>query len=315
MPKASQKRRAASPASATSKSEKASQESTGSEILQDLRQKARKSLLKSKRSKSQSSDDLDFLVNSVKALIGMNTEIWDVCQAQGLFKHTAENIRMAKFCYEEAVAKKPAQQKLTVTTRLKMVAKNFGKVPHMPIALTNIITLDNAESAVLPRYDVYFEKAALLDDEVLVGFLNALKKHLEDIQVFLGKIEEWLREPQSTVDFLNELLKTRLAIPSADSDDGIKNVENHNQFSTKVDSSLCISCLTQQSLHQHKYNSRRNAYEYQCNNGVAKFYGSPDPSVLLSINESSGNAMDFTFDLTTKKGKEKLRSFVSFVKM
>jgi len=44
-----------------------------------------------------------------------------------------------------------------------------------------------------------------LHESILCSFLSVLKDHLESVQLFLGKIESWLLEPQSDVAFLKDL--------------------------------------------------------------------------------------------------------------
>ena len=52
----------------------------------------------------------------------------------------------------------------------------------------------------------------MLHDDILEQFLCKFKQHLESIQVCLGKIESWLLEPKSNIQFLEETFQKKLII-------------------------------------------------------------------------------------------------------
>jgi hypothetical protein len=61
-------------------------------------------------------------------------------------------------------------------------------------------------------YDAFFKTAIVLHDDILEPFLCKLKQHLESIQVCLGKIESWLLEPKSNIQFLEETFGKKLDV-------------------------------------------------------------------------------------------------------
>jgi len=64
----------------------------------------------------------------------------------------------------------------------------------------------------LPDYQQYFENALVLQDDVLVPFLALFRKHLEEVQVGLGKVDEWQSEAQEIKDFLEGVLKVEVSV-------------------------------------------------------------------------------------------------------
>jgi hypothetical protein len=91
--------------------------------------------------------------------------------------------------------------------------------------------------------NAYLKKAALLNDGVLVSFLTQVQEHLENVQIFLGKIETWLSEPVSSTQFLNELFGNGAAL-----------IEDVNGSMCKpgaevYHSAMCILCCESRSSH------------------------------------------------------------------
>jgi len=153
---------------------------------------------------------------------------------------------------------------------------------------------------VLLDYEGYIERASLLQNGVLTSFLQKLQTHLEEVQYYVGEIEEWLTEPQSVVAFLNDLFEKDLKVGCVG--DNWENDASTNENTT------CINCFTLRSSHalrQAKYNNS--------NNSPGRFYGSPDPDVLFKASSRSPGSMELTFDLHTEDDRAELKSFYTFV--
>jgi len=218
-------------------------------------------------------------------------------------------IKMKKLCYEQAFAKTSTSyqtQSSSITTQLVPRTKDFGKAPSIPAALTDIIASYQKIGDVLPDYETYFRTGALLQDGILVSFLKSFQTHLEQVQVFLGGIEEWLSEPESTVGFLNGLFKTDLKIGSVKEEQMCANEQ------ATLGNSICIKCCKLRSEHVQSYTGY--TFKWNCGNGpVGSFYKPPAAVTLLRTNKAPDVAA--TFDICTEDGRDKLRAFVSFVNM
>ncbi len=54
------------------------------------------------------------------------------------------------------------------------------------------------------NYLEYLQRSFIIEESVLLPFLAILKDHLEEFQVFLGKVESWLMESTRKAMFLQE---------------------------------------------------------------------------------------------------------------
>mmetsp|Transcript_11695 Transcript_11695/g.16397 ORF Transcript_11695/g.16397 Transcript_11695/m.16397 type:complete len:257 (+) Transcript_11695:175-945(+) len=164
------------------------------------------------------SASLDFVMKSVRALIATNREIWERCEKHKI-PGAAQTFQMKKYCYQKAYCYQRAFLKTSqycnitkITTELNVITQDFGSLPEIPDYLTNIVPPPKDKDSVIPDYNAYLGKSAILHDNVLNPFLQKFQKHLEEVQVFLGSIEEWLLEAEQTATFLNNKFSKELKI-------------------------------------------------------------------------------------------------------
>ncbi len=119
-----------------------------------------------------------------------------------------------------------------------------------------------------------------------------MQKHLEDIQVYLGKIDEW--HDESFAEFLNGLFGTDLKVKISTSE--------HPRCAADI----CTKCFTNYSKHR---------FEKCANGAFGKFFHKPPPVTLLHENRLSRDEFTFNFDLGIADGRERLESFMNFIKM
>jgi len=215
---------------------------------------------------------------------------------------------MKRICFKEASVLKKSNQ-LTISSQKTLYVHDFGTPPVIPPCLSSLFLLDpQSEGEVFPCYDAYLRKAGLLNDGVLVSFLTQLQEHLEDVQIFVGRIETWLSEPASTTQFLNELFGSGVAL--------IEDVDaSMCKPGGKVsnDGATCIHCGKPPT--SHIIQNWSDEYRCQGINKIGLFYV-PAPTTLLTSNTALVRGqMDVTFDLCTDDGKEKLKTFVAFLKL
>ena len=191
------------------------------------------------------------------------------------------------------------------------MCSRFGTPPTIPACLSSLFLIDAPlDGEVFHCCNAYLKKAALLNDGVLVSFLTQVQEHLENVQIFLGKIETWLSEPVSSTQFLNELFGNGAAL-----------IEDVNGSMCKpgaevYHSAMCILCCESRSSHIRR-DERYGHISYKCQGTtqIGIFY-CPAPTTLFTANTAPmGGEMNMTFDCCTDDGKEKLTTFVAFLKI
>ena len=304
-------------------------EQTTDKFLCGERQIAQESL-----SQNSSHHDLDYVMKSVRGLIKINAEIWSACKEHML---PGSCVKMKRACYKEGIVVITSTT-LAIRSKKELCLHDFGEPPAFPACLSNLISLAETPE-VLPDYDSYLKKAVLLHDKVLVSFLIKFQKHLENVQIFLGHIESWMAEPESTVRFLNELFGENVASietidesmcrrsPRGDSDID-SDIDSEDDIDSDIDSeedfegdsegemaasTICIHCYNPYSSHpKHK----RNYTSIKCSSGIPGLFYDPAATVLYSSTKvPEGSKMEMKFNLCTDDGKEKLKTFVAFLKM
>ena len=173
------------------------------EIIQDERKKASTNL-----ETAADETDLEYLMKTVQALISTNTDIWGRCNHHEALD-TEWNVRL--LCCETATLQADCSSysnisHIEVTSTPTMSTFNIGHPPELPISLTDIFAVKS--SGNFYDCDEYLKKSLILSDDVLPGFLKTLQTHLEDVQVFLGRIESWILEGTSNLEYLNTLFET-----------------------------------------------------------------------------------------------------------
>jgi len=226
---------------------------------QKQRQKICKTLLTN--SKSARHVDVDHLVQLVEALIEMNKEIWDRCLSSRvvLISHDERDVTMKRIEYSLVTV--DSSGKISVTSKLN--TKDFGAFDLIPKKLLQINPCCNDDDTTatdrktpFPDYTAYFEKALLLHDDVLGPFLKVFKRHLEKIQVYLGKIETWLMEPEQFHQYLKDIFDD-YKIP--DTFKGLGDTLSSSDIDMKADH-VCFNCCQKQTNHriEKHYETKRS---------------------------------------------------------
>lgn len=149
-------------------------------------------------------EDLEYMLKSVRALINIINEIWENCKEHLV---SGENNDNSSITFQNAVYEKvyviKKDRDLSIATQKEFRTKK-GSLPIVPEDLSKLLYFDLPESDVLPDYNKYLNKSSILCEEVLLPFLTSFQEHLKQTHVFLGKIEEWLLEPEGNIKFLEE---------------------------------------------------------------------------------------------------------------
>lgn len=248
--------------------------------------------------------DLEYLMKTVRAIITVNTDIWVRCKerAHSPPRVTVRGgIEMKTRCFDKVSLIALTQQvcgstKIDISSKLTWSSCDFGVLPKLPACLTDICPMydTDAINVLQPdRYEEYFKKSLILSDDVLVGFLATLQKHLEDVQVFLGRIETWLLERTSNLDYLNDLFGT--------------NVKTENIMEGEM------------KIAEGRRKKMKKRGPYSNRSPQSPFLDSSSdnipPKLFFSIASKANDQFNLKFDLRTQKGRERLEAMVSFVKI
>lgn len=270
--------------------------------------------------------DLDYILKSVRGLVTIIHEIWENCKEHCVGNmeekdnFTNEGVTMKRVLYEK-VAVKASKDYLEINSANEFSIYDFGRPPSVPKCLTDLIVLEpNKNGDIIPDYDKYISKSMILCKEILLPFLTGLLEHLQEVQVYIGKIEAWLLEPKARVDFLNELFEKKVA-----------EIEpmNTDYFRNRVDQKknpVCIRCLEPFLCHRNYHTkingnkkhhiSRPNQGQHRlkCKDGtLASFYDAPSTFLYESYFENGD--MNLEFKLSNDEDKQKMKAFFSFLKI
>jgi len=84
-------------------------------------------------------------------------------------------------------------------------------VPCLPLPLRTIVSPSLDKTGMLD-YSEYLQRSFILEESILLPLLAILKDHLEEYQVFLGKVESWLMESTRNATFLRKTFNVKLGV-------------------------------------------------------------------------------------------------------
>uniref|UniRef100_A0A7S3QE95 Uncharacterized protein n=1 Tax=Chaetoceros debilis TaxID=122233 RepID=A0A7S3QE95_9STRA len=290
------------------------------DFLKDMRRKARENLLGPPDRDVSNERDLKYMIKIVRGLITINAEIWGRCEDHMAFsrppgfqieKAEHRNARMMRLTYEEAQVK-ASDKSFYITAKKSLQYKDFGPAPSMPSSLTDFVASrpfqEDDDRQIFYDYKEYLGRAALLEDDVLLPFLQKLQTHLEEVQCYVGEIEEWLAESNSILVFLNDLFDKELEIGSI----------GYN-WKVRCDDAnpVCFNCFYPSHTHIYSGSHRhslcaKNCRKLSASSRTPKYYSPPTPDVLFKARMGPG-IMGLSFDLCSEDGRSKLEAFSTFV--
>ena len=258
--------------------------------------------------------DVDHLTRLISALISTNEEIWQRCKDSRMKADNLNYYKRVIFRYVQVST--PSGRSLAFNASSSFeVASNFylPSIFDLPDKLTSIFAVSPREDdPKLPDYEKLFKSAVLLQDDVLLPLLAAFKEHLEDVQVQLGIIEEWLVASKSCESFLKETFED-VIIP----EQKINGCQSgcKTWASCHSNSDTCIQCG--KTYASHSTCRTGLGYHYSscpgdtssCANG--SFFKSD--IVPLKTVYSSTCSHEEQFDLTNEDARDKLKKFLDYV--
>lgn len=264
--------------------------------------------------------DVDHLTRLTSALISTNEEIWSRCKDSRLKADEPNCYKRAMFRYVQV---ETSAGKLQFNTHsIFEVSSTFATptISQLPRRLTSVLVVSpRSDEPKLPDYDKLFKAILLYHDDVLIPLLKIFKDHLEEVQVRLGEIEEWLMAPKSCEAFLEETFEKNIPEPKINGcPSGCQTC--HSNFD------LCIKCGKAHNAHNatnpHRtygsyssYSSQSSGQEkHRCpgtNTVSASFFKSE--TICLKSFYNSKCSHEEKFDLTNDEARNRLKKFLDYV--
>jgi hypothetical protein len=201
---------------------------------------------------------------------------------------------------------------------------------ELPSHLSNIFVAQHQAPPfqVYIDYNAFFETAIMLHDDVLEPFLVKLKRHLESIQVCLGKIESWLLEQKDNIQFLEKIFGTELELSPRYAD--FTTIPFTHDSARKVNEGFfCLRCKNQFSSHirtqtlsriRHRqgisdWDRKIETYKYSCPDKIGYYVKVGQPLNQMKILKECHDSGKFerTFTIANINEREKLLKFLEFI--
>lgn len=294
--------------------------------------------------------NIEHVFREIRALLQINSEIFTRCMLSVDAGYSGESATFNRVGYDVVrVRQNPTNATLTeFVTNQEHSQQTFSMelLSELPSHLSNIFVAQHQAPPfqVFFDYSAFFETAiTMLRDDVLEPFLVKLKRHLESIQVCLGEIESWLREPKDNIQFLQRIFGTDLESSQCYADFTTTR-SNHDLFSSKArveplpkvnEGIFCLRCKDQFGSHirtltpsehkpQHKPSfdwgePRRESfamYKFRCPDKIGYYYtdvkvGKPLCQILKECRDSG--KFERTFTIANTNEREKLLKFLEFI--
>jgi len=304
--------------------------------------------------------NIEHVFREIRALLQINSEIFTRCMLSVDAGYSGKSATFNRVGYDVVrVRQNPTNDTLTeFVTNQEQSQQTFSMelLSELPSHLSNIFVAQHQAPPfqVFIDYSAFFETAiTMLRDDVLEPFLVKLKRHLESIQVCLGEIESWLREPKENIQFLEKIFGTNLE-SSLCYADFTTTQSNHDLFSGTLAKSqpplpkvnegfFCLRCKDQFGSHirtlttsEHKPRISDNGkprisnygkprisdwdsfamYKFRCPDKIGYYY--TDVKVgkpLCQILKECRDSGKFerTFTIANTNEREKLLKFLEFI--
>jgi len=286
------------------------------EYINHVREKAEKSF--AKNTKSNTNYDIEQNVREIRALLKINTEIFDRCKSSGDFSQQGNSsATFTRYGYEVVKVRQSSPEKVQFITEPEKSEKEFDMTPLtiLPAGLDDVFVAKyQNEYPSFIDYNKFFENIIMLNDDILEPCLAKLKEHVESIHVCLGEIETWLLEPKISIDYIEKTFEMKLETPTEDDGTGIiDGISTSPGFSSIQGTDICLRCSKPFSSHRRKYipYSSGGKTLYRCNKESTRVFSCKKYTVLKECNESGKH--ERTFTIADESDQTKLKKFLDFV--
>jgi hypothetical protein len=269
------------------------------------------------------------LIREIRALLKINAEIFTRClDSADHYYTTGHSATFTRSTFDEVRVRqnplKSNETELITEQQRSLKAFCLKSLCELPAGLNDlfVVKYQAAPYEAFIDYDAFFRTAIVLHDDVLEPFLVKLKQHLESIQVCLGKIESWLLEPKSNIQFLEETFQNKLIIiPTMPLGDDYaypwqKDMRNFpDSLPREMNTLICQRCNSFFEEHKHNYVREGSGFKFQCPDILGffkKWDNRPECQVLKCYSEESGK-FEKTFTIAKASDQQKLKKFIDFM--
>ncbi|KAL7543367.1 hypothetical protein ACHAWF_007376 [Thalassiosira exigua] len=250
--------------------------------------------------------DIEQNVREIGAILKTNTEIFDWCMSNMTTGWTLGEDSTSFTRYSLASVQTyligSSTQFITFPDRTEW-SFNTKPLSKLPPDIDDLIVSKGkgGRFSTFIDYESFFETSLILHEEVLGPFLAKLKDHLITVQICLRKIDMWVMEAQSNIDFLEEMFDIQMERPSSDSSDLEKVCSC--PYGTHSDILQCLSCNKPFRKHPSSKRCRPNfSPTFRC-----KVFQ------LLKLCDNPSVKIEATFDIATDKERMKLSKLLEFM--
>jgi hypothetical protein len=146
---------------------------------------------------------LDTIIAAARIFIKKNDRLISNCEkhrweSEGGFTYQRVEINEVKV---ESNGVNASLSRILLKTTPRRKIKDFGLPPAIPATLVDIIAAKDG-IAGLPDYELFLERALLLQNDVLKPFLQLFQSHLLNIEAFFREVAAWIAAPDADRAFL-----------------------------------------------------------------------------------------------------------------
>eukprot|EP00980_Cylindrotheca_fusiformis_P027945 scaffold22572_cov98-Cylindrotheca_fusiformis.AAC.2 len=284
------------------------------EILSHERENAASTLITKGKLKRRTGFDIEQNIRIIRAILATNKEIWDRCKTNlDSVDSDKHRVTLSRHAYEK-IETRDIGQELQFVTRAELSFESFhckvlstlpAGLEILPPHYMEVEVKNEKKTGIFIDFEMVFKSSLVLHDSVLEPFLAKLKTHLEEIQVCLGKIDEWLMLTQYGIEFIETTFGKRLERPVVAVANCIGKDHRH-PFSEK-----CLRCPYPLNSH-HGGNP-----PYYCPNAPYSFLRpvfqcATSATHVLKKCKVNGK-FEASFNIAKDDQQEKLRKFLDFV--
>eukprot|EP00980_Cylindrotheca_fusiformis_P008446 scaffold1786_cov138-Cylindrotheca_fusiformis.AAC.4 len=286
------------------------------EILSHERENAASTLITKGKLKRRTGFDIEQNIRIIRAILATNKEIWDRCKTN-LDSVDSDKHRMtlSRHAYEK-IETRDIGQELQLITRAELSFESFhckvlstlpAGLEILPPHYMEVEVKNEKKTGIFVDFEMVFKSSLVLHDSVLEPFLAKLKTHLEEIQVCLGKIDEWLMLTQYEIEFIETTFGKRLERPGIVAVADCIGKDHKHPFSEK-----CLRCPYPLGSH--------SAENYYCPNAPYASYSPRHPVFQCATSATHvlkkckvNGKFEASFNIAKDDQQEKLRKFLDFV--
>ena len=157
-------------------------------------------------------DNIKHNICCIRALLTLNEDILSRCMNHAV--STGEETKLARFGFE-GVRTNQEGNLLEIVTQAERATQTFDTTPlsKPPSGFGDIVVVKYRSPSNFIDFIDLFHKTLLLNDGALHYLLPMLKEHLEDAQVCLGKLDDWIMQPCRNVSFINNVFQKDYKTP------------------------------------------------------------------------------------------------------